>query len=62
MFDRKQKALNEVKMRMIVRRSLAIQERAKIKPTIMRPNLIEMSKLRGGDAIDTGKPLDLLWA
>ena len=61
LFERKNEALKGVKMMMIVRRALAIQARSKIKPNSMRPSLREMSMLRGGDAINTGQPLDLFW-
>ena len=47
-FEKEQEAIRGFKMAQIVRRSLAIQARAKIKPTSMNPNLLTMSKLRGG--------------
>jgi hypothetical protein len=50
-----------VKMQMAARRSFAIQARSKIKPTIMNPSLMVMSKLRGGDGVDTAAPLELYY-
>ena len=48
-------------MMQVVRRALAIQARSKIKPNVMLPSLREMSKLRGGDALNVDAPLDLYW-
>jgi len=60
-FAQHQEQIRGFKMMMIVRRSLAVQARAKIKPSSMRPSLREMSQLRGGDAMDLDPPLDLYW-
>jgi len=61
LFEKRKEQNRGFKMMMVVRRALAVQARAKIKPNSMRPSLREMSKLRGGDAPDTGTPLDLYW-
>jgi hypothetical protein len=61
-YNAMQEAIREAKMRMIARRSYAIEKRSKIKPTIMKPSLAEMSKLRGGDiTIPPEEDLELYW-
>ena len=60
-FAKRQEEIRGFKMMMVVRRSLAVQARAKIKPNSMRPSLREMSILRGGDAADLDPPLELYW-
>lgn len=47
-------------MQMTIKRVLDVQERAKIKPSEMNPVLLN-SPYKGGDAIPTGKPLDLYY-
>jgi hypothetical protein len=46
-----QKRMNDVKRFMLAKRALAIQARSKIKPTSLNPDLLTMSKMRGGDSI-----------
>jgi len=58
-FEKEQEAIRGFKMAQVVRRSLAIQARSKIKPTSMNPDLLTMSKLRGGSA--ESQPLELYW-
>jgi len=60
-FEMVQEQCRGVKMMQVVRRALAIQARSKIKPNVMLPSLREMSKLRGGDALNVDAPLDLYW-
>ena len=60
-FKYKTEAVRRIRMAMVVRRSMAVQARAKIKPTIMNPSLEVMSQLRGGDAVDNAPPLELYW-
>ena len=49
-------------MSMVYKRVMDIQRRAKIKPSEMNPVLLNSpSGMRGGDAIPTGKPLDLYY-
>jgi hypothetical protein len=57
-FEHQQEAFRRFKMAQIVRRSLVIQARSKIKPTIMNPNLLTMSKLRGSGNV---QPLEIYW-
>jgi hypothetical protein len=57
-FDKEQEAIRGFKMAQIIRRSLAIQARAKIKPSSMNPSLLEMSKMRGSGEPE---PLELYW-
>ena len=52
-FERVQREIKNRKMTLILRRCLSIQARNKIKPTIMNPNLAEMSRLRGGNLAET---------
>jgi len=47
-------------MQMTIKRVLDVQERAKIKPSEMNPVLLN-SPYKGGDAIPTGKSLDLYY-
>jgi hypothetical protein len=47
-FEREQEEIRSFKMTQIVRRAMALQARAKIKPTSMNPDLLTMSKMRGG--------------
>jgi hypothetical protein len=58
-FEREQEEIRSFKMTQIVRRAMALQARAKIKPTSMNPDLLTMSKLRGGSA--ESQPLELYW-
>ena len=58
-FGKEQEGIRNFKMTQIVRRAMAIQARSKIKPTSMNPDLLTMSKLRGGSA--ESQPLELYW-
>ena len=60
-FEEVQAAIRDGKWRMITKRAMDIQRRAKIKPTIMNPDLLTMSRIRGGDAIDTDAPVNFYW-
>ena len=60
-FKQTTELIRDAKMQMAVRRSFAIQARSKIKPTVMNPSLMVMSKLRGGDGVDTSAPLELFY-
>ena len=59
-FSDAQTMIRTAKMAMVVKRSMAIQARSKIKPNSMRPSLREMSVLRGGDASAISN-LNLYW-
>lgn len=58
-FEEVQTAIRDGKWRMISKRAMEIQKRAKIKPTIMNPDLLTMSRIRGGvyPVIDSVGPL-----
>ena len=60
-FDATQNIIRGTKLAYIVKRALSIQARSKIKPNAMRPNMVEMSRLRGGDAMNLGAPLELYY-
>jgi len=55
-FLRTQDHIKSIKMMQIMRRAMAIQARAKIKPNTMRPSLREMSMLRGGAPLSLYHP------
>jgi hypothetical protein len=55
-FELTQDHIKAIKMQQIVRRAMAIERRAKIKPNSMRPSLREMSLMRG-----SGGPLNLYY-
>jgi hypothetical protein len=59
-FEREQEAIRSFKMTQVVRRAMALQARSKIKPTSMNPDLLTMSKLRGGSNTES-QPLELYW-
>jgi hypothetical protein len=49
-------------MSMVYNRIMAVQKRAKIKPSEFNPVLLNSpKKMRGGDAMATGEPLDLYY-
>jgi len=49
-------------MSMVYNRVMAVQKRAKIKPSEFNPVLLNSpGKMRGGDAMATGEPLDLYY-
>jgi hypothetical protein len=58
-FGKEQEGIRNFKMTQIVRRAMALQARAKIKPTSMNPDLLTMSKIRGGSS--EPQPLELYW-
>jgi len=57
-FEKEQEEIRGFKMAQVIRRSLAIQARSKIKPTSMNPDLLTMSKMRGSGE---SQPLELYW-
>jgi hypothetical protein len=59
-FEREQEEIRSFKMTQVVRRAMALQARSKIKPTSMNPDLLTMSKLRGGSSTES-QPLELYW-
>jgi hypothetical protein len=60
-FEEVQRAIRDGKWRMNVKRAMAIQTRNKIKPTSMNPDLLTMSRIRGGDAADLAAPVNFYW-
>ena len=60
-FEEVQSVIRDGKWRMITKRAMEIQARNKIKPTIMNPDLLTMSRIRGGDAADTAAPVNFYW-
>lgn len=60
-FEQQQEQMRGIIMGKMVRRALALQSRSKITPTLSKPSLAEMSKMRnmtGGAEI---QPLDIYW-
>ena len=57
-FEEGQTLIKMYKMKQNIHRALELQARSKIKPSSMNPNLLTMSKLRGGAE---PVPLDLYW-
>ena len=60
-FAARQQIFRNTKITMAVKRAMSIQARNKIKPSSMNPDLITMSKLRGGDSSIPAPDLDLFW-
>ena len=60
-FAARQQIYRQTKMYAAAKRAMAIQARNKIKPTSMNPDLLTMSKMRGGDSAIPPATLDLYY-
>ena len=58
-FKHQQEEFRRLKMAQIVRRALNIQSRSKITPTLSKPSLAEMSKMR--TMRGSAQPLEIYW-
>lgn len=60
-FEEQQQLMKRIIMGKMVRRALAIQSRSKITPTLSKPSLAEMSKIRTMTGGAEPQPLEIYW-